>query len=46
VQEKQALLFLMRLLRDCYEACKEANVLFVADEVQSGLGPYRKNAGV
>src|SRR5204863_3272643 len=22
----------------CYEACKTANVLFVADEVQSGLG--------
>jgi ornithine--oxo-acid transaminase len=25
-------------LRSCYEACKEANVLFIADEVQSGLG--------
>jgi ornithine--oxo-acid transaminase len=25
-------------LSSCYEACKEANVLFVADEVQSGLG--------
>ncbi|MCX6275771.1 MAG: ornithine--oxo-acid transaminase [Bacteroidetes bacterium] len=25
-------------LSACYEACKEANVLFIADEVQSGLG--------
>lgn len=25
-------------LSSCYEACKAANVLFVADEVQSGLG--------
>jgi len=25
-------------LSQCYDACKEANVLFIADEVQSGLG--------
>jgi ornithine--oxo-acid transaminase len=25
-------------LKDCYEACKSANVLFMADEIQSGLG--------
>ena len=25
-------------LKACYEACKEANVLLIADEVQSGLG--------
>ena len=25
-------------LKACYDACKDANVLFIADEVQSGLG--------
>jgi len=25
-------------IKNCYDACKEANVLFIADEVQSGLG--------
>ncbi|CAN5515490.1 ornithine--oxo-acid transaminase [soil metagenome] len=25
-------------IKSCYDACKEANVLFIADEVQSGLG--------
>ncbi len=25
-------------LKACYEACRETNVLFIADEVQSGLG--------
>jgi len=25
-------------IKGCYEACKAANVLFIADEVQSGLG--------
>ncbi len=30
-------------LKEAYELCHENNVLFMADEIQSGLGRSRKN---
>ena len=36
---KQVLLFHQQgFLKEAYELCKEKNVLFIADEIQAGLG--------